>query len=60
VKNVDSLFENKVVEDPELEFRNHLSTGNSMKTGDKYQDNSNTGKHGLLKNKYWMPKDFKM
>jgi hypothetical protein len=34
VKNVDSLFENKVVEDPELEFRNHLSTGNSMKTGD--------------------------
>jgi hypothetical protein len=33
VKNVDSLFENKVVEDPELEL-NHLSTGNSMKTGD--------------------------
>jgi hypothetical protein len=58
-KCVDSLFENKVVEDPELEFRNHLSTGNKNRRY-KYQDNSNTGKHGLLKNKYWMPKDFKM
>jgi hypothetical protein len=45
------LIQNKVVEDPELEFRNHLSTGNSKNRRYKYQDNSNTGKHGLLKNK---------
>jgi hypothetical protein len=33
VKNVQIPYsKNKVVEDPELEFRNHLSTGKIMKT----------------------------
>jgi hypothetical protein len=57
---VDSLFENKVVEDPIRIQKPLINWEQYENRRYKYQDSSNTGKHGLLKNKYWMPKDFKM
>jgi uncharacterized membrane protein YfhO len=62
VKNVQIPYSNnKVVEDSELGIQKPLINWEQYENRRyKYQDNSNTGKHGLLKNKYWMPKDFKM
>lgn len=52
---------NKIIEDPELGIQKPLINWEDYKNRRyKYQDSSNTDKHGLLKNKYWMPKDFKM
>jgi hypothetical protein len=51
---------NKIIEDPDLGNQKPLINWEDYKNRRyKYQD-SNTGKPGLLKNKYWMPKDFKM
>jgi hypothetical protein len=52
---------NKIIEDPDLGIQKPLINWEDYKNRRyKYQDSSNTDKHGLLKNKYWMPKDFKM
>jgi hypothetical protein len=62
VKNVQIPYSNnKIIEDPELGIQKPLINWEDYKNRRyKYQDSSNTDKHGLLKNKYWMPKDFKM
>jgi hypothetical protein len=62
VKNVQiSYSNNKIIEDPDLGIQKPLINWEDYKNRRyKYQDSSNTGKHGLLKSKYWMPKDFKM
>ena len=52
---------NKIIEDPDLGNQKPLINWEDYKNRRyKYQDSSNTDKHGLLKNKYWMPKGFKM
>lgn len=62
MKNVQIPYSNnKIIEDPELGIQKPLINWEDYKNRRyKYQDSSNTDKHGLLKNKYWMPKDFKM
>lgn len=62
MKNVQIPYSNnKIIEDPDLGIQKPLINWEDYKNRRyKYQDSSNTDKHGLLKNKYWMPKDFKM